>query len=143
MSAIYLIYNDGKLLELVYQFTDLNKNMTIILYLYIMNSSHSEDTSRTSYIQEVILFKEQQFQYACDQITILNREITILQKRYKQMTSENQRSFKYNIRLKLATLEGVRCVFHRYAEQKALLLDQLNVELYQLLPSITQEELAI
>ena len=143
MSAIYLIYNDGKLLELVYQFTDLNKNTTIILYLYIMNSSHSEDTSRTSYLQEVILFKEQQFQYACDQITILNREITILQKRYKQMTSENQRSFKYNIRLKLATLEGVRCVFHRYAEQKALLLDQLNVELYQLLPSITQEELAI
>ena len=143
MSAIYLIYNDGKLLELVYQFTDLNKNTTIILYLYIMNSSHSEDTSRTSYLQEVILFKEQQFQYAYDQITILNREITILQKRYKQMTSENQRSFKYNIRLKLATLEGVRCVFHRYAEQKALLLDQLNVELYQLLPSITQEELAI
>ena len=108
-----------------------------------MNSSHSEDTSRTSYLQEVIFFKEQQFQYASDQITILNREITILQKRYKQMTSENQRSFKYNIRLKLATLEGVRCVFYRYAEQKALMLGQLNVELYQLLPSITQEELAI
>ena len=85
----------------------------------------------------MIFFKEQQFQHACDQITILNREITILQKRYKQMTSENQRSFKYNIIPKLATLEGVRCVFYRYAEQNALMLDQLNVELYQLLPSIT------
>ena len=56
-----------------------------------MNSSQSEDTSRTSYLQEVIFFKEQQFQYACDQITILNREITMLHKRYKQMTSEKQR----------------------------------------------------
>ena len=108
-----------------------------------MNSSQSEDTSRTSYLQEVIFFKEQQFQHVCDQITILNREITILQKRYKQMTSENQRSFKYNIRLMLATLEGVRCVFQRYAEQKASMLYQLNVELYQLPPSNTQEEFTI
>ena len=108
-----------------------------------MNSSQSEDTSSTSYLQEVIFFKEQHFQHACDQITILNREITMLQKRYKQMTSENQRSFKYNIRLKLATLEGVRCVFHCYAEQKALLLDQLNVELHQLPQRNIFEESAI
>ena len=128
---------------MVYHFTDLYQNITRISSLYIMNNSHSEDTSRTSYLQEVIFFKEQQFQHARDQITILNREITMLQKRYKQMTSENQRSFKYNIRLKLATLEGVRCVFHRYAEQRALMLDQLNVELHQLPQSNIIEESAI
>ena len=108
-----------------------------------MNSSQSEDTSHTSYLQEVIFFKEQHFQHACDQITILNREITMLQKRYKQKTSENQKSYRYNIRLKLATLEGVRCVFHRYAEQKALLLDQFNVELHQLPQRNIFEESAI
>ena len=108
-----------------------------------MNNSHSEDTTRTSYLEEIIFFREQQFHNACEQITILNKEITFQQKRYKQVDAQNQRSCRYNIRLKLSTLEGVRCVFYHYAEQKAVLLDELNTELYKLLPRDTFMEVIV
>ena len=101
------------------------------------------DNTRLSYLEETLFFREQEFKRACDQITILNREITYLHKRYTQVNAHNQRSFRYNFRLRIATLEGVRCVFYKYAEHRASMLDQINQQLYTLQSQEKQHNVTI
>ena len=45
---------------------------------------------------------ERRFRRACDQIVLLNQKLGEVQKRYKKARSTNNRSFRYNLRLKLA-----------------------------------------
>ena len=65
---------------------------------------------------------ERRFSKACDQIVMLNQRLGEVQKRYKSAKKCNNRSFRYNLRLKLAVIEGSRNMFYDYAYAKA---DQL------------------
>ena len=49
---------------------------------------------------------ERRFRGACDQIVLLNQKLGEVQKRYKTARSTNNRAFRYNLRLKLAVIEG-------------------------------------
>ena len=48
------------------------------------------------------------FRLSCNQVVLLNNEIEYLQIRYDKSVADQRRSFRYFLRLKIATLEGVR-----------------------------------
>ena len=54
---------------------------------------------------------ERRFKKACDQIVLLNQRLGEVQKRYKMAKRTNNRSFRYNLRLKLAVIEGARNMY--------------------------------
>ena len=73
---------------------------------------------------------ERRFRGACDQIVLLNQKLGDVQKRYKAARKSNNRAFRYNIRLKLAVIEGARNMFYDYAYAKADQVADLRRELF-------------
>ena len=73
---------------------------------------------------------ERRFSGACDQIVLLNQKLGEVQKRYKTARSTNNRAFRYNLRLKLAVIEGARNMFYVYAYAKADQVADLRRELF-------------
>ena len=73
---------------------------------------------------------ERRFRKACDQIVMLNQRLGDVQKRYKMAKRSNNRSFRYNLRLKLAVIEGSRNMFYDYAYAKADQVAELRRELF-------------
>lgn len=73
---------------------------------------------------------EHRFRKACDQIVMLNQRLSDVQKRYKMAKRNNNRSFRYNLRLKLAVIEGSRNMFYDYAYAKADQVASLRLELF-------------
>ena len=73
---------------------------------------------------------ERRFRRACDQIVLLNQKLGEVQKRYKKARSTHNRSFRYNLRLKLAVIEGARNMFYDYAYTKADQVADLRRELF-------------
>ena len=69
---------------------------------------------------------DNRFRRSCEQITILNNMIEDMQSRFDCAVACRQRTFSYNIRLRLATLEGVRNMFHEYALLVADRLESLQ-----------------
>ena len=69
---------------------------------------------------------DHRFRRSCEQITILNNMIEDMQSRFDCAVACRQRTFSYNIRLRLATLEGVRNMFHEYALLVADRLESLQ-----------------
>jgi len=74
------------------------------------------------------------FQRACDQVRRLNAHIQSLQVRYDRAKRDNQRSFRYSLRLKIATVEGVRNTYYEYACETGAQVEDLQVELATLYP---------
>lgn len=62
---------------------------------------------------------ETRFKRACEQVVLLNDKLEGLQRRYDKAVQENHRSFRYNLRLKMASVEGVRNAYYEYACEKA------------------------
>ena len=79
------------------------------------------------YIQRL----DRKFERACDQIVLLNNEILDLQSRYDRAASEHQRSWRYYLRLRIATVEGIRDMYHKYATLRADELDELQGRLVE------------
>jgi uncharacterized radical SAM superfamily Fe-S cluster-containing enzyme len=78
------------------------------------------------------------FQRACDQVRRLNSHIQSLQVRYDRAKRDNQRSFRYSLRLKIATVEGVRNTYYEYACEIGAQVEDLQVELATLYPDAIQ-----
>lgn len=66
------------------------------------------------------------FRRSCEQIMILNNKIDDMQSRLDSAFEDRQRTFSYNIRLRLAILEGVRNMFYEYAMSVADVLESLR-----------------
>ena len=73
---------------------------------------------------------ERRFKKACDQIVLLNQRLGEVQKRYKMAKRTNNRSFRYNLRLKLAVIEGARNMYYDYSYIKADQVAELRRELF-------------
>ena len=96
----------------------------LLLHNYnIQNESLSQQAIYTS-------DAERRFRRACDQIVLLNQKLGEVQKRYKNARRTNNRSFRYNLRLKLAVVEGVRNMYYDYAYAKADQVADLRRELF-------------
>jgi mitochondrial fission protein ELM1 len=73
---------------------------------------------------------ERRFRKACDQIVTLNQRLGEVQKRYKLAKRSNNKAFRYNLRLKLAVIEGARNMYYDYAYVKADQVAQLRREMF-------------
>ena len=71
------------------------------------------------------------FKNACNQVILLNNQIEHLQVRYDRAVQCNKRSYRYFLRLRLATLEGIRNMFYEYACRRADQLDEMQDQLVQ------------
>ena len=71
---------------------------------------------------------ESRFRRACQQIILLNSRLEELQLRYDQARLDNHKSFRYNLRLKMATVEGVRNSYYEYACWKAETVAELRLQ---------------
>ena len=69
------------------------------------------------------------FRLACNQVVLLNNEIEYLQIRYDKSVADQRRSFRYFLRLKIATHEGVRNMLYEYACRRADQLDAMHEQL--------------
>ena len=67
------------------------------------------------------------FRRACQQIILLNSRLEELQLRYDQARLDNHKSFRYNLRLKMATVAGVRNSYYEYACWKAETVEELKL----------------
>lgn len=74
---------------------------------------------------------DRKFRRACRQIVILNNKIEGLQSRYDRAYKVNRRSFRYGLRLQLATTEGMRNMYYEYACRRADELETIQDKLVQ------------
>ena len=74
-------------------------------------------------LEKQITAIETHFNTACQQIILLNSKLDALQTRYDRAMKDQLRTHRYNHRLKLSSLEGVRNMLVEYASMKA---DQLT-----------------
>jgi hypothetical protein len=69
--------------------------------------------------QHELFDTERKFRKACLQLIFLNKRINNMKARYKKAKTDNFNRFRYNLRLKLAVVEGVRNMYYEYAHMKA------------------------
>ncbi|KAH3698642.1 hypothetical protein DPMN_086187 [Dreissena polymorpha] len=67
---------------------------------------------------------------ACEQVILLNDKIRGLSTRYQAARAENFKSFRYNIRIRLAIVEGIRNMYYEFARDRAEDVADLRKELY-------------
>ena len=72
------------------------------------------------------------FRKACHSVNLLDQKLDALTCRYQR--AENQKGFRYNLRLKLATFEGMRASYYEFACLKG----QVIVDLRSLLSDMLQ-----
>ena len=77
-----------------------------------------------------LLEKERRFRRACEQIVQLNYKLDDMQSRYLGAKRDGLRTFRYNYRLRLSVIEGLRNMYYDYAHQKAEDISGLRNELY-------------
>ena len=77
-----------------------------------------------------LMDSERRLKRACDQIVLLNLELSDLLSRYTNASRVNQRSFRYSLRLRLAVVEGLRDTYYHYAYAKAQTVADLRREMF-------------
>ena len=77
-----------------------------------------------------LIDNEKKFKRACEQIVHLNHRMDEMQHRYTKAKRANHRSFRYNLRLRLAVIEGLRNMYYDYAHHKAEAVAELRRELF-------------
>ena len=70
------------------------------------------------------------FRLSCSQLILINNLIDETEVRYNRSQEANRRSYRYVLRLKLCTLEGVRNQFYEYAYAAADKLEKMQLDLY-------------
>ena len=107
------------------------------------DTSDSDDLADDADYGENLLSQLKQmnkkFKLACKQVVLMNNEIEYLQNRYDRAVQQSRRNYRYFLRLKIATIEGIRDMFYAYASQHADKLDALHEQL--LSEGIIEEEL--
>lgn len=96
------------------------------------SASTSTPTPSTSglvdnaYLQEKLNDAQLKFEKACQQIVLLDQKIKDLEVRYKRALKNKKNSFRYNLRLRLSVVTGVKMMYHHYASTKADELHRLH-----------------
>ena len=105
-----------------------------------MNTENKPATGSTPpvHIDDIILHSEmlrtylamnQKFRMTCRQLKVLTSTLTYLQCRYDRAVRDNLRSFRYSMRLRMTTLEGVQNMYYEFAERCASRLEDMQVKL--------------
>lgn len=72
---------------------------------------------------------ERRFKRVCRQLVLMNNNIRAVKARYDRAVKVDRKTMRYNMRLRILTLEGVRNMFWEYAEARADQLDDMEKEL--------------
>ena len=72
------------------------------------------------------------FRKACSQVLLLNSLLNCFQSRYDRAAKDNLRTYRYHLRLRLCTSEGVRNAFYEYATQMADRIETMESRLEQM-----------
>ena len=83
----------------------------------------------TEFLQTQILHLDAMFQKACRQVLILNNFLRELQIRYDRASRDNLRTYRYALRLRLCTVEGLRNTMYEYAQKKANEIEKMEDEM--------------
>uniref|UniRef100_A0A0B7ADZ9 Uncharacterized protein n=1 Tax=Arion vulgaris TaxID=1028688 RepID=A0A0B7ADZ9_9EUPU len=79
------------------------------------------------------------FDRACQQIILLDQKIKDLEVRYRRAVKHKKNSFRYNLRLRLSVVTGVKMMYHHYASTKA---EEIN-KLRRLVQEVEQPEVEV
>ena len=88
----------------------------------------AENTKSCDIIRQ-IHSTNRKFKRACQLIVLLNNKLEGLQNRYDRARRDDRRSFRYNVRLRLCTVEGARNMIYEYASQRADEMEDLQNQL--------------
>ena len=88
--------------------------------------------STADIIQVQVLKMDAKFQKACEQVLVLNNMMKELQIRYDRAARDNLRTYRYALRLRLCTVEGLRNTLYDYVTQKADDIEQMEEEIRNL-----------
>ena len=80
----------------------------------------------TEFLQSQILDLDSIFQKACKQVLLLNNFLKELQIRYDRASRDNLRTYRYALRLRLCTVEGLRNALYEYATQQASKIEKME-----------------
>ena len=83
-------------------------------------------------LQVQVLKMDAKFQKACEQVLVLNNMMKKLQIRYDRAARDNLRTYRYALRLRLCTVEGLRNTLYDYVTQKADDIEQMEEEMRNL-----------
>lgn len=93
--------------------------LTLIIFLFSNPKIAICNMETSSGLQVILSETEFRFRRACEQVVLLNNKLQDLQVRYDRARRDELRSFRYNIRLRMSGVEGVRNAYYEYARQKA------------------------
>lgn len=99
-----------------------------------MNATELEEAKMT------LLDTERKFRKSCTQINLLNKQLEDTKARYQRAKMDNFHRFRYNLRLKLAVVEGIRNMYYEYAHVQAERVAALRNKLYGEIISFGTEE---
>ena len=91
---------------------------------------HFSDDKNVQFKLSKLKDAEIKFRKACIQIVLLNKQLDDFKDWYSKAKEDNFRSFRYNLRLKLAIIEGVRNMYYDYAYMKAEKVAAFSHDLY-------------
>ena len=97
-----------------------------------MQSDVMTFTDDPSHLQQQIIEMDTKFRKACSQVLLLNSLLKGFQSRYDRAAKDNLRTYRYHLRLRLCTSEGVRNAFYEYATQMADRIETMESRLEQM-----------
>lgn len=80
--------------------------------------------------RSTLVDSERRFKRACEQIVQLNYSLDALQQRYNKAKKDNNKSFRYSLRLRIAVVDGMRNMYYDYAHNKAETIADLRREMF-------------
>ena len=86
--------------------------------------------STREYERELLTEEERKFKLACRQIEALNKKLDGVHTRYDIARRDEQKSFRYNLRMRLAVVESMRNAYYEYARARAETVKDLRLKLY-------------
>ena len=79
--------------------------------------------------------KDCKFRRACQQVELLNIQLKDLKQHYDRAARADRKSFRCSLRLRVASMEGVRNMLYKYAEVQCEEIEKLQDQLMALLES--------
>lgn len=77
-------------------------------------------------IRRRLISTESYFRRACEQVYVLNGQIHETKRRFNEADDRQNKVSRYNLRLRLSVLEGVRNMFYEFAAKKAAEIVELQ-----------------
>ena len=94
-----------------------------------INMYYTAENPKSCEIVSQIHSTNRRFKKACQVIVLMNNKLEALQKRYDRARRDDRRSFRYNVRLRLCTVEGARNMIYEYASMRADEMEELQDKL--------------